>query len=385
MRIWTVILGVALLANAAWAGNISLRQSASMDTPRAVVLRDVAELSGPDASALGDTVVVPVDELSRLVRSRGWVEVDMERIRRALKDAGAPMGRLAVAGSACIVRVAEETTEAPTTAPAEPVKERAEPEEVSLEGIPTVRIRVVQSLLTELGIVPADMRVRFDARDTELLDQPEGARRVIARPVSTAGASPGMGQTEKAAAKMLVEVRIVEGDQQVLIKTIGAVVSVRHQVLRLVHDVPRHQPIVAGDVELTDQWMPPGAAGAMGTDAGTALSVESLTGRIARTRLAQGSTLSAEMLTSPNVVKRGDVMEVWVYRGGLALKARATAQKDGAVGESIPCKLDRSTAPFMVRIDAAGRGTLVNSDVIPAKPEPAATNRTASAARAVRK
>lgn len=332
------------------AGTVVLRDSARLEAPRDVTLGEVADLNGTDPR-MTELVVLDAGEAARRAgASPVGARIELSDIRAALRRAGLPTAGLAMSGSTCTLRI---VTDAPATpAPRAPRSSERRPEALSLDGPATVRTRVAQSLLALLDVPEPDLRVAFDARDDQYLSQPESGRTVVARPLSS---SPASG-------RVLIETRIVDGRATVAERTVAARVLVRHEVLRVNREVARRQPVPMSAIESSEEWITPGEAPPRGTDP---LTREQAAGQLARARLEAGAVLTPDVLVAQLAVRRNELIDVWVYHGGLAVKAKAVALKDGAIGEVIPARLDRQRAPFQVRVEGERRGVLEDSAASP--------------------
>src|SRR5262249_12644083 len=135
---------------------------------------------------IADTVVVAAPE------SRTF-DIDVKTVRSVL-DAGKVVrwGRTTLRGSSCTVSIVG--GEAPKAkVKREESGEKARPSPVRLDGPETVRTHVVRALLQMYGVEIDDLRVLFDDRDKELLDEAVNGRRVDIQPTNAAAASSRVG------------------------------------------------------------------------------------------------------------------------------------------------------------------------------------------------
>ena len=348
----SVMVGVAVAcallvwAAGAAAGTVRLKGSALVAPGGPVVLRDLAELTGADAD-LGDVVIVSDSGGKR--GSAAWITVDVGDVRAALEKAGVSAGRVAVSGGRCVVRFAgaglgEETkksaTATPTQAPAQPARR---PEVVDTGGPATVRTRIVEMLDRMYGVEsdPSSLRVRFDEGDEALLAMEEWGRRVLVRPGTS-----GTG------GRVLVEVRVLSGDQIVESRTIGVDVEIRRRVLVLTADVGRRDEISEAMVRETEMWVSPRGAGGP-------TSTAEVVGQRARKPLDAGDVLRSGDVEPSIVVARGSAVTVFCLKGGIGVQARGRAMADGREGEMIECHLTDSRKAFLARVDGPGRVVVV--------------------------
>jgi flagella basal body P-ring formation protein FlgA len=332
-----MLLGVLGLCHAVQAGTIRLRASAVAAPGQAITLADVAVLRGDAATALADVVLIEAAEASP---GSGGIELEMGAIRDILRTQGVSLGRMALSGQRCLVRIRSAGSLVQRVPEVEPVK----PETIDPDAPATVRKRVGELLMRMFDVEAQDIRMRYDARDQDLLAQTEWGRRIVVRPMTTEGGS-----------RILVDVRVMAGDRTVASGTVRADVEIRRQVVVLEAGVERDAVLTSGAVNQVSMWMEPGG-GALVSDASDAI------GKRARKRLHPGSMLRASDLEEPLAVLRGEIVEVLAVNGGIGLQTKARALRDARVGERIECRIDRSRYTFMARVDGPGRVIVVLDD-----------------------
>ncbi|MEO1129788.1 MAG: flagellar basal body P-ring formation chaperone FlgA [Planctomycetota bacterium] len=331
------LLGVLGLSHVVEAGTIRLRASAVAAPGETITLADVAVLRGDAATALADVVLIEAAEASP---GSGGVELEMGAIRDILRTHGISLGRMALSGQRCLVRIRSTGALVQRVPEAQPVR----PETIDPEAPATVRKRVGELLMRMFDVEAEDIRVRYDTRDQDLLAQTEWGRRIVVRPMTTEGGS-----------RILVDVRVMAGDRTVASGTVRADVEIRRHVVVLEAGVERDALLTSRTVNEVDMWMEPGG-GALVSDASEAI------GKRARKRLHPGSMLRASDLEEPLAVLRGEIVEVLAINGGIGLQTKARAMRDARVGERIECRMDRSRHTFMARVDGPGRVIVVLDD-----------------------
>src|SRR5690606_14994856 len=132
-----------------------------------------------------------------------WARIGVDEVRRALERGGANLGRVALSGSACVVRI---EGRAPVEAERRKSEGRgrsqsASGEVVSAEGPVTVKSLVASACAGLFGVAREGIRFVFDEADQPLLSQTEWGRRIAVQPMTTAGSS-----------RVMVGVRIYAGD-----------------------------------------------------------------------------------------------------------------------------------------------------------------------------
>lgn len=337
-RMGGVRLGLSALAVLAAApvlgGSITLRSAAQVDPGAPVTLGQVAELKGDDAVALADlSLAASGDEL---LRGASWAELGLPAIREGLERAGVNLSRVALSGRICTIRPTHQGDAA--IEPAAPVM-RSEPGALDLSGPATVRTEVGRAILAFLGVPPDEVRVLFDARDEALLGQAVGGRHVGVQPTTATGSE-----------RLVLRVRIAEGDRLVEDRSIRADVQVRRRVLMLRSEVRRKQIIPAGALSESVAWVPPGGAEVVS-------EMSEAAGAVARSRLDAGTMLRRDMLEPAIMIRRGELASVYCVSDGVQVTTTARAKSDGRLGELIELRTDHSRKTFSGRVD--GRGQVV--------------------------
>jgi len=327
-----LILLSTVAAPQAWGDAVRLRPSACIKAGEPITLGDVAELEGERARAFTNAVLVEDPALRSL--GRGWVEIGIDEVRLALRDADARPARVAVSGAACVVRVLE------AERAAEPVPETPAPEAVPArsidpEGAPTVATEVARVLSQVLGVDWQSLRLRFDQADRPFADRTVVGLKAAVTPMSSAGA------------RMVLVVRLFAGDSLVEQRTVGVEAEVKRSVVVLRADVARRRTIESEALSLVEMWVAPGGSPPVE-------SIDEAAGSLARTRLETGAVLRRDVIEAAIAVRRGELATVHCLRGGVVLQTRARARRDGRVGEVIEFRVDGSARSFNARISAPG-------------------------------
>ncbi len=345
--ITALLLTLAVLASNARADSITLRPGATIPAGSPVTLADVAMLTGD--GALAHAGVVILDNATDAANGRIWIEVTLDDVRAALRRAGIKLGPVALSGSKSILRltgIAPETP-APQAAP--------EPEPTGIvvtpDGPATVRLRIAEALARLYAAEPADLRLLFDPRDDEFLDQLEHGRRIAV-----------MTPTSAASSRMVVNVRIYTGDSMTDARSVTISLEIRRDVLILTSDVPRRTALTADAVRVAPMWVQAGGD-ALITDPAEAA------GAIARSDLKAGAILRAESVEPAILVERGALVRVHCLSGGIALQMQARALKAGRKGDLIEVRRDGSKRNFTARVDGANRVIVDIDAAAPHAPE----------------
>jgi flagella basal body P-ring formation protein FlgA len=321
MRVLLAMLATALCADA-FAGTITLRPGATIESSREVTLGDIADLEGEDAKALAGIRVGFVE---------GASEVTIAQVRAALDTREVNWGRIALRGSSCAVRIAAPAivdASVPTNAPTERVA----------PGLETVRDRILATLGELFGAEPDAIRVTLDDAGKDILSRPVHGRRVD---IETSSAS---------SSRIAIRVWMYEGDRLIVDGSVRADVSLRIDCLTLSRALGKGDRLDASMFSRTTLWMAPTGAPPVRNEA-------QAIGAVARTRLDAGTVLRTDHIEAPIVIKRGDLVSVHALAGSMVLKTQARALADAREGEMVELSRGRDRKAFLAR--AAGPGLAI--------------------------
>lgn len=320
------------------AGTVQLRTSAVVSA-RADGLRlgEIATLEGSDAAALSGVLVV--EDLRLASKGSAWIEISVGSVRSAIARSGANMGRLAISGAKCLVRIegaaaAEQASEAQASAP-EPGAQIVE-----AEALPTIRGRVAGALAELFGVDRTEIRFLFEERDESLLVQTDWGRRVAVQPASGASSS-----------RVMVDVRIYAGDRLVENRRIRVDVEIRRRVVTLLQTVQRGAELTADILSESDMWLSPGGAAPVS-------GIAAAMGTLARSRLDAGSVLRVSEIEPAIIIRRNELVTIHCLRAGFEVRTRARAKRDAGFGDVIEFTLEGSRRPFLARVNGPGRAVV---------------------------
>ncbi len=334
-------LGVATLA-----GEITLRPGARVAPGATISLADVADLSGADAEALADATILTLADGAKRA------SIEPRDVRAALDERSVNWGRLTLRGARCEIVVIQPAEEKP--APRAPAPAPIDPMQPIDPAAPsTVRTIAGATLARLFSVQLTDLKVAFDESARALLDTPAYGRRVQIQPAAAPSGS-----------RIPLNVWIYDHDRVVSSGQIRADVLVRRTAVVASAALSRGQAISAGDVSLETMWLEPDAGSPIDT-------LDDAVGLVCRTRIPAGTTLRADHLERPLVVRRGDLVTVHCISGGIVVKSPARALSDGHDGEVIEFQVDKSRRPFLARVNGAGRAVMV----ISAEPGPTEQHR----------
>ena len=375
---------------------IVMRASVSVPGDAPVLLRDVAQLTGPAAAQLGTLVVLHASEAPS--GTAGAIVIRRDKVRSLLEAAGANLGTTLVRGrtTSVLIEAASDdapeetlqpaptpaTTPAPTPAPAAAltpdapttsmlanselispaptaVEATSTPPSSSTTNAPaqpssdpltlpgTMRALISQQIARELSLPEQEVQVRFEAsstRDAPWLDRPTPADWRARITISGFGVN---GRTP-------VRVEAFAGDRVALDASVQAVTRVRTRVPVAAVALSRDAPIDAASVRLDERWQPAGQA--------EPTRLDQLIGTTARRRIEPGRPITAGDVTTPIVIRRGE--EVWVecISGPLVVRAKARATENARDGELVRLSIDNSKRTLTARMNGRGRAVMTLTD-----------------------
>ena len=335
-------VGAALLAQAVTADEIVLKGSARLATGAGEVrLGDIAELTGPEAERLADTVVGLVHD------GTAAMEISVRDIRAALTDAGAHWGKVNLNGSTVIVRPTSAVGAAPPMfmTPASIDQEVRRPHRITREGfvsaekmidLPTVQGAVTRTIMAGLGMVPVDVRLTFSDRDRSLLDLDLDTNRFEIQPLSNLDSD-----------RIELSVRVWSHGRIVHQQSISVHLMIRIGVVVLRNDMSRGDVMQEEDCTVQRRWITP-------IQASTLCGLVEAVGRVASMPLKAGDLLKKKHVKREVLVKRGDRVIVRCLVGGVVISLEADARSDAAEGETVELRKLGERDTFMATVTGPG-------------------------------
>jgi flagella basal body P-ring formation protein FlgA len=318
-----------LVAGLASADAVRLHPAATTDD-HAVRLADIAELHGPAAEALADTVVADWPDV--VTRSR----LSLAEVREALAAAGANFGLLSIEGPPhCVVEIvpaASETSVVPPASDAEPDLElhanvAFDAGHPAPPGVPTLRGEIVERLILATGLPRNDVRVTFH-NAAGFLDEPiAGPTRLRPTTTATLGAVPIVVEALDDlgyVAKRRDVIAIVE-------RRVAAVVATR--TLRA------DRPLRADDVERVERWIDR-------ADGEPLAELSQAVGLRLGHPVQEGHAIYPDHIQKPYVIRRGDLVNVRVVAAGMVVRSVGVATHDAVVGEPVDLRRPRTREGF---------------------------------------
>jgi flagella basal body P-ring formation protein FlgA len=354
MKRAALILAAALAAPAA-ADEVVLRESVRLAADaKAVRLSDVAEISGPEALRLADTVVAEVADPA------ADLEITVAQVREALGAAGAHWGKVQLSGRAVSVRPALPSSASaprlmtPVALDAAPKPGAAAPAQAvppataagapwepceTLAELPTVRGAVARTLLGAWNTAPERMRLAFDPADRSVLDTPLDGARFEIQPLS-----------ELDSDRVEICLRAWSGARVERQHSLTVKPMVEFDAAVLRRDVGRGDMLREEDCLVEPRWVTP-------LQASTLCSLIEAVGRTADAPLKAGDVLKKKYFRRDMLIKRGDRVVVRCLVGGVVISMEAEARGDGVEGDSIELRKVGERETFMATV--AGRGSAV--------------------------
>ncbi len=301
-----------------------------------ITLGDIAKIEGQEAPTLGTIVVLATPNPS----GDGTVNITLSQVRAAMDAAGVHWGRVTLAGSPCVVRVAPARVEPAHEAkkPLTNTLPKNPPQPVDT-GAGTMRSVIGLRLAELYGVEAADLRVAFDIGDDEFLETAYTGDRIDIQPAANAGS-----------ARVPIRVTTYSGDRVVLDRTVMSQALLQRRVVTSTGPIDRGQAIGAGRLVEAVQWLSPSVRPA---------PAEQAAGSVATRKVVAGQVLVMEDIAAPVIVKRGDTVWVHALSGSVTVKAKAKSLGQGRDGEVVAFKLDGSDRVFSARMAGAGRAVLV--------------------------
>lgn len=319
-----IILAV-VVGTARGQTEIRLMTSARVRQPP-VRVADVAVVEGARAPEIGRVVVresVTADPIT------------LDEVRRAIRERldGLDWGRTAISGGTCMVVGAATRRESPSA------EDSSRPAPASEMPPGTVGSLIAARIAGELGVEPATLRIKFDAR-SEIVNKETTGRTVELN-------LQGIGD------RIPVRVRLYEGDRMVATGNVTAEVEVEREVAVALRGMERGSTVGPEDVRRERRWLRPSE-----TPAAPAL----LAGQAASRPIREGQVIGEADVRAPIVVSRGDIVVVHCFAGSLhgQLHAKAMAHaRDGEMIEFETLEADRKMRRIIAaRVNGPGRAII---------------------------
>ena len=346
----TIMIGLLLLCSAstAIADVIQLRRSARLLDGDIVHLRDIADLDGAEAAALGDIVLatMPQDRSTPL-------KLQITDIRNALElDRSVNWGRIELNGGTVIVRhrpimqsgpplamrsiqLAEQTrTENRRSRSDAVIRQQAD----ELIGLDTLRGWLARAITAELDVSPTDLQLAFDVDDEQLLDAFRSRDRFETRPMNNF----------KLSKRCDFDVRRWKDDTPLDRRIVSVEAWIRTELALPKSQIPRGQTLTASDLTVSEHWLTPLEHGEL-APARTAIGHDSAA--VLRT----DSPIRRRDLRPRQIIRRGDTVHVDCLVGGGVVSMLAVAPEGAAMGDLVTLRKGRERESFTATVTGSGR------------------------------
>jgi len=310
-RIMVLLIAAIVMAFgiAARADSVRLYDQVGVQGP-VVTLAQVAELSGPAAQAHADVVLVTLEE--------GRIEhtITLDTIDKALDEAGVNWGLVSLRGfnSCKVTRLVQ-----PEPLDAESGQAVAANIETPI-GLHTklTLCGMLEQYIRDTASLPnGELRIEFSDRDTRKLDLPILGRSIEIEPIgiNTLGRVP-------------LTIRLY--DEQRVAQTIQVSAKVQHALLAVVADRPisRGEVFTRSHLKVRECIVDNDAMDPV-TDPGNIIGQESATS------LRAGEMVSINKVKSPVMIKRGELVNVRCFVGGLVVRTADYAAENGSLNDLI--------------------------------------------------
>jgi len=289
-----------------------------------VTLKQVAELTGDDATALGDTVVGEFENDAKRLT------ITLDQVRDALKDQGINWGLMSLRGyRRCHVKRTGEIDE-PARSNDRAVAANIE-QRVDRGTSATLRDEVEQVIHKMADTPLEDLRITFRDHDRKRLQRSALESRFEIAPSATS-----------AIGRLPLTVRRYEAGRAVETFTVTADVQKRAKAVITKKPLSRGDRFTKRAVNVKEVWL---------TDDRTPIADVSLVvDQQAGGALDSGSLVYPDDLRSPELVKRGELVTVRCINGALVVRTVARARGDGAMGETIKLRNESSHETFHARV-----------------------------------
>lgn len=307
---------------AARADSVRLYDQVGVNSER-VTLAQVAELKGPAAEALAGVVLATLDE--------GRVEhtITLAEVEKALDAAGMNRGLVSLRGfAACrVTRLAE---------PPAPMIDRGQDVAANIETTidfeTTLTLRgVVEQQLTDragAGDSVDEVRVTFSERDIKRLDVP-----ILGRSVEVETVTPNL------LGRVSIVVRLYEGHTVAESFTVNAQVNRKMLAVTTAVAVSRGEVFTRSHLQVRECVIE--------NDADTPITDPAVViGQASVASLRAGEMLTTHAIKSPVMVKRGELVDVRCFVGGLIVRTVGQAVENGSLDDRIAVRSESTGDTF---------------------------------------
>lgn len=312
-----MLLPVAVLAQDA----INLRQSVTVSQGEiesgSLPLDRIASIQGNIPHKLR-MLQIPIDmqggEVATLALST--VRTTIETLSTS-RGGDVNLGRIAIAGSTCTVRlIREEGSLASKSSDAPASADHADHARLPANAVAdhgTLRAAIESKIASMASVTAENLKLSFEERDEEVLQLSTTGRSVVIQPV-------GGGE------RVPFQVRLYESGELLQQATIRVGVLVLREVVVAKDQINRGSLLSLAELEVQQQWLPLSA---------TAVAPGQAVGMVLRNRIKAGDLISRKDLEASIAVNKGDLVTLISVIGGVELRTTGRALASAKEGDVI--------------------------------------------------
>ena len=301
-----------------------------------VTLAEVAELDGSYARSWANHIV------GAFGQGAEQSQVTLAVVQDALDRAGVNWGRLSLGGhDACNVRL--------LPSPPLPVSDHRSPvianyeSEIGLSTPTSVRDLLIDRIEKMTGKNRSDLRIMFANHFQKRLDSSAMDGHLEIDPLNTAR----MG-------RMSFRVNRYRHGRMIGSYTITASVAHREMVLVVMRSIRRGEVFTPDMIMLKEHWLD--------RDRGEPLNkMSDLLDQFAAKMIPAGTVIYPEHIRVPILVRRGELVTVRCFLPGVLVRTVATAREDGAMGDQITVRNEKTRESFSVTVSGQRKAVVVDA------------------------
>lgn len=352
---------------------IVLKRSAEPRPGSAVLLSDLAIVTGDNAETLSKTVILPRPASDGQTQSG---EVDVQQVRTALDSAGVNWAKVTLRGSRTRLLVSDDPKPATDggSAPAGSAlalnSRSSAPVSASVNGAvsldsagapetfydtgsgPTLREVVAQRLAAMYSVAVEDIRAEYDNTPAvKYLDLPIGeVAEVTVLPQASTGTT-----------RIPLRIELRRRDGIIDYRTLAAKVELKRTVAVVSAPIDRGELITEDLIRVETRWISPAADAPLGRDR--------IIGASAKRRIDTGRLVTRGDVQPPVVVQRGETVKVRIMSGTIQMEMRAKALSTARDGENVTLQSEGSKKTFIAKMEGRLAIADIGSSSQPDRPE----------------
>ncbi len=292
-----------------------------------LTIGDLAVITGPQAKALEALTI----ETTKPIASGQWTEIKIGTLRELVEQSSViNAGSVVFVGTDISITRRRESAVSVPNLPSTSFKAN------TYEG-PILQDHIEQWIYTRLRTQADATRLKFEKRDTKLLNTPTGERVVEITETGRSG-------------KVHLRVAIYAGDRIIADTTLRVGVELQRSVRVATRQIRRREVIDTNMCIVEMRWLSPVLAIA---DPKASLGLES------KTTINPGEIILGSMLTQRILVKRGQLVSAKSLVGQAIVTKTVRALESGQMGDLIELESKDHKSHFTARIAGPGRVVIV--------------------------